>query len=61
MTLTYKRQEEHMYIAKCNVAQRRLSSWRVEPMAIDSMAQHGKDFTSFTEEPGERRVSIVGY
>lgn len=61
VTLMDKRQEEHTYVAKCNVVQRWLSSWRVEPKAIDSMPQHGKDFSSFTEELGGRRVSVVGY
>lgn len=61
MTLAYERWKEEMYIAKCNVLQRWLSSWRVEPVNIDSMVQHGKGFTSFADELHECRVSTVGY
>ena len=61
VTLAYKRQKEQRYIAKCNVVQRQLNSWRAEPVNIDSMVQHGKSFTSFAEELCECGVSIAGY
>ena len=38
-----------LHIKECNMVQRQLSSWRVEPVNIDNLVQHSKGFTSFTD------------